>query len=52
MIDWESVRQNGSYWVLKLLVDNFRPGNTLIQASVRVPSSLGFLQRLSAQLDS
>jgi hypothetical protein len=30
MIDWETGRPNARYWVLKLILDNFRPGDKLI----------------------
>ncbi|MGC2636906.1 MAG: glycosyl hydrolase family 39 [Acidobacteriaceae bacterium] len=29
MIDWKNGKPNARYWVLKLIVDNFRPGDTL-----------------------
>ena len=32
MIDWKTGQPNGRYWVLKLLKDNFGPGDTLVNS--------------------
>jgi hypothetical protein len=37
MVDWETGRPNARYWVLKLLHDNFRPGDKLMDSSVDSP---------------
>jgi len=34
MIDWKNGRPNARYWVLKLLVDHFHPGDRLVATSV------------------
>jgi hypothetical protein len=34
MIDWKNARPNARYWVLKLLVDHFHPGDKLVQTTV------------------
>ena len=31
MLDWNTGQPNARYWVLKLLHDNFRPGDTLVE---------------------
>lgn len=43
MIDWESGQPNSSYWVLKLIVDHFSPGNKLVEASAQIPFEPWFL---------
>jgi len=35
MIDWRNGRPNARYWVLKLLVDHFHPGDRLVATSVK-----------------
>ncbi len=35
MMDWESNKPNARYWVLKLLKDNFGPGDKLVETSVK-----------------
>lgn len=37
MIDWKSGRPNGTYWVLKIIRDNFAPGDKLVRARVETP---------------
>jgi hypothetical protein len=37
MMDWNTGEPNARYWVLKLLRDNFGPGDKLVEASVGVP---------------
>jgi len=34
MIDWKNAKPNARYWVLKLLKDNFGPGDTLVNTDV------------------
>jgi hypothetical protein len=36
MIDWKSGKPNARYWVLKLLHDNFGPGDKLVSTSTNV----------------
>jgi hypothetical protein len=38
MVDWNTGQPNSRYWVLKLLRDNFGPGNKLISGSVNTSS--------------
>lgn len=33
MLDWETAQPNARYWVLKLLLDNFRPGDKMVETS-------------------
>jgi len=33
MLDWETAQPNARYWVLKLILDNFRPGDKLVETS-------------------
>jgi hypothetical protein len=33
MLDWESGRPNARYWVLKMLIDHFAPGDRLLQTA-------------------
>ena len=33
MLDWETARPNARYWVLKLIIDHFRPGDKLVETS-------------------
>jgi len=44
MVDWNTGQPNARYWVLKLLRDNFGPGDKLIQTEVNGPYvyALGF----------
>jgi hypothetical protein len=37
MLDWKTGQANARYWVLKLLRDNFAPGDQLVDASVSLP---------------
>ena len=37
MVNWENGKPNARYWVLKLLRDNFRPGDKLVKTDVGVP---------------
>jgi len=37
MLDWTSGRPNARYWVLKVLRDNFGPGDTLVRSRVSSP---------------
>ena len=34
MINWTNGKPNARYWVLRLIKDNFGPGDTLIETSV------------------
>ena len=34
MVDWNTGKPNARYWVLKLLRDNFRPGDKLVDTDV------------------
>jgi hypothetical protein len=47
MIDWKTGQLNAKYWVLKLLVDNFVPGDKLVdtQVDMRDVYAQGFLTR-------
>jgi hypothetical protein len=47
MLDWNSGQPNARYWVLKLLRDNFGPGDKLVATSVSIPYvfAQGFLTR-------
>lgn len=38
VVDWETGRPNARYWVLKLLLDNFGPGDKLVEARVSFPA--------------
>jgi hypothetical protein len=33
MLDWDTAQPNARYWVLKLILDNLRPGDTLVETS-------------------
>lgn len=33
MLDWNTAQPNARYWVLKLLIDNVRPGDKLVETS-------------------
>ena len=37
MVDWNTGQPNSRYWVLKLLRDNFGPGDKLVSGSVNTP---------------
>ncbi|MDR3675474.1 MAG: glycosyl hydrolase family 39 [Acidobacteriota bacterium] len=45
MMDWNTGEPNARYWALKLLRDNFGPGDKLVDASTSVPYvyALGFV---------
>jgi hypothetical protein len=53
MVDWSDGKPNARFWVLKLLHDNFGPGDKLVESESITPSqsthpyvdSLGFLSR-------
>jgi hypothetical protein len=47
MLDWNTGQPNARYWVLKLLRDNFGPGDKLVATSVSIPYvfAQGFLTR-------
>ena len=34
MMDWETAKPNARFWVLKLLKDNFQPGDKLVETTV------------------
>lgn len=38
MIDWETGKPNARYWALKLLKDNFKPGDKLVGTSSNAPA--------------
>jgi len=38
MIDWKSGRPNARYWVLKLLLDSFGPGDKLVETNLATPA--------------
>lgn len=38
MLDWSTGRPNARYWVLKLLRDNFGPGDRIVDTDVEMPS--------------
>jgi len=33
MLDWNTAQPNARYWALKLIIDNFRPGDKLVETS-------------------
>jgi len=33
MLDWDTAQPNARFWVLKLIHDNFRPGDTMVETS-------------------
>ncbi|MBB4935536.1 hypothetical protein F4561_006430 [Lipingzhangella halophila] len=37
LVDWETGAPNARYWAAKLLIDNFRPGDTLVDTMVGHP---------------
>ena len=37
MVNWENGNPNARYWVLKLLIDNFHPGDKLVKTDLGVP---------------
>ena len=41
MMNWENGRPNARYWVLKLLVDNFGPGDKLVSSSMHGANGAG-----------
>ncbi len=47
MLDWNTGQPNARYWVLKLLHDNFGPGDKIVETDVSVPYvySLGVITR-------
>ena len=47
MVDWETGQPKARYWVLKLLKDNFGPGDKLVDTSISSPYVLaqGFVTR-------
>ena len=40
LVDWNTGQPNSRYWVLKLLRDNFGPGDKLVSGSVNTPNFL------------
>jgi len=47
MVDWETGRPNARYWVLKLIHENFSPGDILMETNTDSPGvyALGFITR-------
>lgn len=46
MIDWKNGKPNARYWVLKLIKDNFHPGDILVNTSVspsKIIAAQGFI---------
>ena len=43
MVDWNDGRPNARYWVLKLLHDNFGPGDSLTSTEVELPGNQGYV---------
>ena len=41
MVDWETGQPNARFWVLKLLHDNFGPGDKLVDTDLDTPSVYG-----------
>jgi hypothetical protein len=37
MMDWTNNKPNPRFWVLKLIKDNFRPGDTLVDTNIQSP---------------
>ena len=33
MLDWNTAQPNARYWALKMIIDNFRPGDKLVETS-------------------
>ncbi len=33
LLDWETAQPNARYWALKLIIDHFRPGDKMVEAS-------------------
>jgi hypothetical protein len=33
LLDWETAQPNARYWALKLIIDHFRPGDKIVEAS-------------------
>jgi hypothetical protein len=33
MLDWDTAQPNARYWVLKLILDHFRPGDKIVESS-------------------
>ena len=33
MLDWDTAQPNARYWALKMIIDNFRPGDKLVETS-------------------
>ena len=51
MIDWKTGQLNAKYWVLKLLIENFTPGDKLVdtQADLRDVYAQAFLTHSGAK---
>lgn len=47
MVDWETGQPNARYWVLKLIHENFGPGDKLMATNMSTPAvyALGFITR-------
>jgi len=47
MVDWQTGQPNARYWVLKLIRDNFAPGDSLVETSSATPYvfAQGFVTR-------
>lgn len=39
MMDWTTNRPNARFWALKLIKDNFRPGDRIVETHVSVPTA-------------
>lgn len=43
MVDWRDGRPNARYWVLKLLHDNFRAGDKLVDTTITLPGNQSYV---------
>jgi hypothetical protein len=51
MIDWKNGKPNARYWVLKLIVDNFHPGDQLVKTEAGGPvTAQAFVTRSGRKL--
>ena len=41
MVNWTNGFGNARYWTLKVLLDNFQPGDKIVSTTVTVPGSTG-----------
>ena len=49
MMDWTTNKPNARFWVLKLIKDNFHPGDKMVETDVGRPTQPTWTRRRSSR---